>query len=124
MLSSRSAKVAAIVVQDQRCSTQARPAAPIAARPRRVVEQAGDRVGDAPSGDRGSTTCPVSPSSTASGAPPESPATTGRPQAAASRKTMPSPSTSRPRAAGAAGHREHVAGRVVRRQLARAAPRR
>ena len=42
------------------------------------------------------TTRPVSPSSTASPAPPEAPATWGTPAAAASRKTMPKPSCSRP----------------------------
>src|SRR5699024_10453653 len=39
------------------------------------------------------TTIPVSPSTTVSGAPPESPAMTGTPQACASRYTMPRPST-------------------------------
>ena len=43
-----------------------------------------------------STTMPVSPSITASGAPPERPAITGRPVSAASAKTMPKPSTSKP----------------------------
>ncbi len=42
------------------------------------------------------TTRPVSPSATASPAPPEAPATWGTPAAAASRKTMPNPSCSRP----------------------------
>ena len=46
--------------------------------------------------DRPSTVTPVSPSRTASGEPPERPATTGSPVALASRKTMPRPSTSRP----------------------------
>ncbi len=44
----------------------------------------------------GSTTSPVSPSATASAAPPLSPATCGTPHAAASRNTMPKPSCSRP----------------------------
>ena len=46
--------------------------------------------------ERPSTTMPVSPSMTASGAPPERPAITGRPQSAASANTMPKPSTSIP----------------------------
>ena len=45
---------------------------------------------------RPSTTSPVTPSSTVSGAPPLVPAMTGSPVAEASRKTMPSPSTSSP----------------------------
>ena len=44
----------------------------------------------------GRTTTPVSPSTTASAAPPLSPATWGTPAAAASRKTMPKPSCSSP----------------------------
>ena len=42
------------------------------------------------------STRPVSPSTTASAAPPESPATCGTPHAAASTNTMPNPSCSRP----------------------------
>ena len=94
--SSAGRSVAAIVVQDQRCSTQARPG-----RAHRAAPGPGRRAGRRSRAatrraTRGSTTWPVTPSCTASGAPPESPATTGRPQAAASRKTMPSPSTSSP----------------------------
>ena len=48
------------------------------------------------SGERGSTTYPVAPSTTVSGAPPDRPTTTGSPVAAASRKTIPSASGSRP----------------------------
>ena len=93
-----------------------RPAAPIAPRAGGVGEQAGDRVGD-PSDVGPSTSMPVSPSTRASRAPPESPTTTGRPHAAASMNTLPQPSTSRPPEAVAAGHREHVAGRVVAGQV-------
>ncbi len=76
-------------------STQARPAVPIRSRSAgsssRVTIRSTTAARSWPS-----TTKPVSPSSTASGAPPLFPATTGRPVADASRNTMPSPSTSRP----------------------------
>ena len=64
---------------------------------RRVVEQRLERRGDRAAGPRGGrTTSPVTPSSTASAAPPESPATCGTPHAAASTNTMPKPSCSSP----------------------------
>ena len=73
-------------------SPSATPARPRPGPPRpsgaasvRVGEQVGDPVGEPPATSRPATTKPVSPSRTASGAPPESPATTGRPVAEASR---------------------------------------
>ena len=81
-------------------TTSAAPPTPGRPRPSRAA-RAGSAsrspiVSATAAGERGSTTCPVTPSRTASGAPPDVPATTGSPHAAASRKTMPSPSTSSP----------------------------
>lgn len=71
--------------QDQSDSTHARPASPILLARSRSSSSV-RMLAATEAGDRGSsTTKPVSPARTASGAPPEVPATTGRPQAAASR---------------------------------------
>jgi diguanylate cyclase (GGDEF)-like protein len=81
--------------QRQSRSTQVRPASPIA--PARSGSASSPATVDATEAtDLPSTTWPVRPSSTASGEPPERPATTGSPVADASRNTMPSPSTSSP----------------------------
>ena len=66
-------------------------------------------------GSSPSTNTPVSPSTTASLAPPDLPAMTGLPEALASRKAMPNPSTSR-LASSRFGKDEHVAGPIVGRQ--------
>ena len=55
-----------------------------------------ERGGHVAGSSGGRTTMPVSPSTTASAAPPESPATCGTPHAAASTNTMPKPSCSSP----------------------------
>ena len=71
---------------------------------------------------RGSTTCPVTPSRTASGRA----AGRRRPPPAGRRRRLQEDHAEtldvQPGAPGAAGHGEHVPGRVVRRQLARAPP--
>ena len=88
------------------------PAGPIRARAPRIVEQAAQGVGHRGRVVGRRTTSPVSPSTTASAAPPLSPATWGTPAAAASRNTIPKPSCSRPRPPVAAQHREDVAAPV------------
>jgi hypothetical protein len=69
---------------DHRPSTHSRPAAPMRAASARS-RSSSTSLSAIATGDRPSTTKPVSPWSTASGAPPEEPATTGSPDADASR---------------------------------------
>src|SRR5688572_15255932 len=73
--------------------TRARPASP-----RRLASSASFRrrlrASNSSPSESGSTRSPVAPSSTASGTPPARVETTGSPKSAASRKTMPKPSTS------------------------------
>ena len=97
-------------------STRARPASPILrARPgsaSSVPTAAATASTSVPS-----TRIPVSPSTSASRAPPESPTTTGTPARGGLDEDVAPPLHLEPAQPGAARHREHVAHRVVPRQV-------